>query len=71
MLETLLGFLTVTASLMAWGKLQEFLPGRPITFKGQLFFNLGILGRRQRFAIGIVVDPVGTLASFRTSSRWP
>jgi len=59
MLETLLGFLTVTASLMAWGKLQEFLPGRPITFKGQLFFNLGILGLAIAFAIGIVVDPVG------------
>src|SRR5579871_372200 len=43
MLETLLGFLTVTASIMAWGKLQEVLPGRPITFKGQTVFNLSIL----------------------------
>ena len=42
-LETLLGFLTFTASLMAFGKLQELLPSRPITFKGQNFFNLGIL----------------------------
>src|SRR5579862_583041 len=30
MLEMLLGFLTTTASVMAWGKLQEVLPGRPI-----------------------------------------
>ena len=33
-LETLLGFLTCTASLMAFGKLQEVLPTRPITYKG-------------------------------------
>ena len=59
MLETLLGFLTVTASIMAWGKLQEFLPGRPITFKGQIFFNLGILGLAIALAIAIVVDPAG------------
>lgn len=42
-LEMLLGFLTFTASLMAFGKLQELLPGRPITFKGQTVANLGIL----------------------------
>ena len=35
MLEILLGFLTFTASLMAFGKLQEILPTRPITYKGQ------------------------------------
>ncbi len=29
--ETLLGFLTFTASMMAFGKLQEVLPQRPIT----------------------------------------
>ena len=31
-LETLLGFLTFTGSLMAMGKLQEILPSRPITY---------------------------------------
>jgi NAD(P) transhydrogenase subunit beta len=59
-LETLLGFLTVTASLMAWGKLQEILPGRPITFKGQTFFNLGILGLALAIGIAIVVHPENT-----------
>src|SRR6478609_760257 len=43
-LEMLLGFLTFTASLMAFGKLQEVLPTRPITFKGQNFVNLAVLG---------------------------
>ncbi len=38
--EVLFGSLTVTGSFMAFGKLQEFITGRPITFKGQNFFNL-------------------------------
>ena len=40
--EMLLGFLTFTASLMAFGKLQEMLAQRPITYKGQNFVNLGV-----------------------------
>jgi NAD(P) transhydrogenase subunit beta len=43
-LEMLLGFLTTTASLMAFGKLHEILPGRPIVYRGQTFVNLGLLG---------------------------
>src|SRR5439155_9285161 len=42
-LEVLLGFLTFTASLMAFGKLQELIPTRPITYRGQNFVNLGLL----------------------------
>ena len=37
--ETLLGFLTFTGSLMAMGKLQEVLPQRPITYRNQNFVN--------------------------------
>jgi NAD(P) transhydrogenase subunit beta len=33
--EVMFGALTITGSFMAFGKLQEFLPGRPLTFKGQ------------------------------------
>ena len=33
--EVLLGALTVTGSFMAFGKLQELLPSRPVTFRGQ------------------------------------
>jgi NAD(P) transhydrogenase subunit beta len=39
-IEVLLGFLTFTASIMAFGKLQEIVPTRPITYKGQNFVNL-------------------------------
>ena len=55
--ETLLGFLTFTASLMAFGKLQEILPGRPITFRGQNVFNLSILGLAVLIGIVLVVVP--------------
>ena len=37
--EVLLGYLTLTGSLMAAGKLQEVLPTRPITYKNQNIFN--------------------------------
>src|SRR5438034_667291 len=43
-MEVILGSLTFTGSLMAAGKLQEILPQRPITYKGQNFVNLGLLG---------------------------
>ncbi len=39
-LEVILGGLTFTGSLMAAGKLQEILPQRPITYKGQNLVNL-------------------------------
>jgi NAD(P) transhydrogenase subunit beta len=42
--ETLLGFLTTTASLIAFGKLQEILPTRPLTYRGQNFVSLIVLG---------------------------
>jgi NAD(P) transhydrogenase subunit beta len=38
--EVLLGSLTVTGSAMAFGKLQEILPGRPVIFPYQNFVNL-------------------------------
>src|SRR5208337_2263471 len=38
-MEVILGGLTVTGSLMAAGKLQEILPQRPITYKGQNLVN--------------------------------
>src|SRR6267142_2484579 len=38
-MEVILGSLTFTGSLMAAGKLQEVLPQRPITYKGQNFVN--------------------------------
>lgn len=57
MLEILLGFLTFTASLMAFGKLQEVLPTRPITFKGQNIVNLLVFACAALLAIALIASP--------------
>jgi proton-translocating NAD(P)+ transhydrogenase subunit beta len=59
-IETLLGFLTFTASLMAFGKLQELLPQRPITYKGQNFVNLGIFAAAAGVGLALIVSPEQT-----------
>ena len=56
-LEVILGALTFTGSLMAAGKLQEMLPQRPITFKGQNIVNLGILAIAVGIAAMLVMHP--------------
>ncbi|HET9768760.1 MAG TPA: NAD(P)(+) transhydrogenase (Re/Si-specific) subunit beta [Thermoanaerobaculia bacterium] len=56
-LEVLLGFLTFTGSLMAAGKLQEVIPTRPITYKGQNLVNLLLLGVAVIACIGLVISP--------------
>src|SRR5438477_345885 len=38
--EVLFGALTVTGSFMAFGKLQELVPGRPVTYPGQNAVNI-------------------------------
>lgn len=58
--ETLLGFLTFTGSLMAFGKLQEILPTRPIVYRGQNFVNIGMLGVAVAVGIGLILDPSRT-----------
>ena len=59
-MEVILGSLTFTGSLMAAGKLQEVLPQRPITYKGQNFVNLGLLGLSVVIAIILVIHPEQT-----------
>jgi len=59
--ETLLGFLTTTASIIAFGKLQEILPTRPITYKGQNVISFLVLG-------GAVV--IGVLMTAGWSEPW-
>ena len=56
-LEVILGSLTFTGSLMAAGKLQEILPQRPITYKGQNFVNLGLLAISIGIAVYLVLHP--------------
>src|SRR6202166_2771257 len=56
-IEIILGALTFTASLMAAGKLQEVLPQRPITYKGQNLVNLGLLAIAIGIGVTLVLHP--------------
>jgi NAD(P) transhydrogenase subunit beta len=60
--EMLLGYLTFTGSLMAFGKLQEILPTRPIVFRNQNVFNLSILAAAIGIGIALIVNPAGPQA---------
>jgi NAD(P) transhydrogenase subunit beta len=56
-MEVILGSLTFTGSLMAAGKLQELLPQRPITYKGQNLVNLFFLAIAIGLAVYLVLHP--------------
>src|SRR6478672_5692778 len=47
--EVMFGSLTITGSLMAFGKLQELLPGAPVTYAGQNESNIGL------FAVAVLM----------------
>jgi NAD(P) transhydrogenase subunit beta len=55
--EVLFGALTVTGSFMAFGKLQEFLPGRPITYRGQNLVNIGAMAGAMILWVLLIADP--------------
>jgi proton-translocating NAD(P)+ transhydrogenase subunit beta len=55
--EVILGGLTVTGSLMAAGKLQEILPQRPLTYKGQNLVNFLLLAVAIGIAVFLVLNP--------------
>jgi NAD(P) transhydrogenase subunit beta len=55
--EVILGGLTFTGSLMAAGKLQEIIPTRPITYRGQNVINLSLLLIAVASAIYLVMHP--------------
>ena len=60
MIETLLGFLTFTGSLMAMGKLQEVLPQRPITYRNQNAVNFTLFVIALALAVRLVMVPSDT-----------
>ena len=62
--EVLFGSLTVTGSLMAAGKLQEILPGRPITFGGQNVFNVAVFAVAVGLFIFLIFSPSTTIAFY-------
>jgi NAD(P) transhydrogenase subunit beta len=56
-LEMLLGYLTFTGSMMAFGKLQDLLPGRPITYRRQNVINLSLFGLAALIGVVLVFQP--------------
>ena len=62
--EVLLGSLTVTGALMAFGKLQELLPSQPITYKGQNFANAVLFVGAMGLLVTVIVDPTAAYAFY-------
>ena len=62
--EVLLGSLTVTGALMAFGKLQELLPSQPITYKGQNFANAVLFVGAMGLLVTVIIDPTAAYAFY-------
>jgi NAD(P) transhydrogenase subunit beta len=58
--EVLLGALTVTGSLMAFGKLQGILPSRPMVYRGHNAVNLVLFGAAVAIAAYLTANPART-----------
>ena len=59
MFEMFLGFLTCTASIMAFGKLQEILPTRPMIFRFQRALNLCVFVATIAVGVALIALPGG------------
>lgn len=57
-MEVIIGSLSFTGSLIAAGKLQEWLPQRPIVYKGQNYVSFSVLGAAVLSALILIFNPV-------------
>ncbi len=57
-LSILIGGITFTGSIIAWGKLSEKLPGRPILFNGQRWLNIFVLIAVLGSAVAFILNPL-------------
>jgi NAD(P) transhydrogenase subunit beta len=62
--EVMFGSLTITGSFMAFGKLQEFLPGVPVTFRGQNLVNGLVFALTVGLFAWLVIHPETTWAFY-------
>ncbi|ABC82777.1 NAD(P)(+) transhydrogenase (Re/Si-specific) subunit beta [Anaeromyxobacter dehalogenans] len=62
--EVLFGALTITGSFMAFGKLQELLPSRPLTFPGQNVVSIAMFAAALGLFCWLVYDPGAHPAAF-------
>jgi NAD(P) transhydrogenase subunit beta len=56
-LEVIIGSLTFTGSVIAAGKLQEILPQRPITYRGQNIVSLSVLAAALAIMVVLIIHP--------------
>ncbi len=56
-MEVVIGALTFTGSLIAAGKLQGIFPQRPITYRGQNYVSLAVLGAAVILAVVLTLHP--------------
>ncbi len=62
--EVLFGALTITGSFMAFGKLQELLPSRPVTFRGQNYVSLAMFTAAAALFAWLVARPANPQAFY-------
>jgi NAD(P) transhydrogenase subunit beta len=62
--EVMFGALTVTGSLMAFGKLQELIKSAPMTFRGQNYFNIGLFCATIALYLYFIYDPTAQWAFY-------
>ena len=64
--EVILGFVTVTGSLIAAAKLQEvkWIPQRPLTYRGQNIVNLALLAIAVAAGIAVILNPLAYSSLF-------
>lgn len=55
--EVILGFLTFTGSIVAFGKLQEVISSKPLVFPGRNFVSGGLIGGSALIGIALALDP--------------
>ncbi len=63
-LSAIIGSISFSGSLIAFGKLQEILPGRPIAFKGQQVFNLVLVVLMTGLSLAILAFQHTTVVLF-------
>src|SRR5947199_2989480 len=59
--EIMLGALTTTGSLIAFGKLQGVLPGQPLIYRGQNIFNMALLATTIGLFIYLIFVPTAVI----------
>src|SRR4029434_2091229 len=65
--EIMLGALTTTGSLIAFGKLQGIVPGKPLVYRGQNIFTISLLAVTIGLFIYLIFVPTAVISLDRES----